>query len=471
MRLTLLLLALPVTLLAGCDGKADDTATTDDTATESDADTDADADADADADSDTDADTDTDLPEVPCVDEGGACLLTGAITTSGRLTADKAWLLRGLTKVGDDASDVTLQIEPGTQVYGEGASNGTLVVTRGAKIDARGTAADPIVFQPDLAPGSRAPGSWGGLVINGRAPINACLDGSAGCEAEGEGGTGLYGGNDPADDSGTLSYVVIMFGGIEISPDNEINGLTLAGVGSGTTLDYIQVHQNLDDGIEFFGGTVDLRHAVVTACGDDSIDWTNGWSGRIQYAVAQQGASLGNNGIEADNNEDDYSAVPLADPVLSNVTLIGNPDIKESNYGMVLRRGTAGDIWSAAVAGYSSACLSIRNDETYAHFSEGTAALAHNVFACAESFEQGDDDGANSEDAVFAAGAMNTTVADLDLADAWDYAAPDFRPSAGSPLLGAGATPSDAWFESVDYVGAFDQADNWISGWTTFAAN
>jgi hypothetical protein len=437
------LLILPLVSLAACsgaDGK-DDTAT-DDTG-------------------------DTGGGGSDCVEENGACVLEGTINENLTLTADKAWLLRGGVWFGDGATNVTLTVEPGTKIYGESATDGFLVINRGAKIEAVGTASAPIVFTTDQAVGSRARGQWGGLVLNGKAPINACADGSSPCEAEGEGGTGTYGGDDPADDSGTLKYVRIEFGGTEISPDNEINGLSLQGVGSGTEIDHIQIHRNLDDGVEFFGGTVNVKHLVVTEVGDDSIDWTLGYSGRIQHALVVQASDAGNYGFELDNNEDDYSATPQTGGIVSNVTLVGSMSIDEDNLALLARRGTAGKFWNLAATGFTAGCLGIRDEETYAHFTDGTAEIAHSAFACTPNFEveeEGEEDVGGTEEAVFASGTGNVEVSDLMLEA-------DYQPSAGSPLLGAGATPADSFFDAVDYIGAFDGTNDWTAGWIDTSDN
>ncbi len=417
---------------------------------------------------DTDtSDTDTDdTASSDCVEENGACVLSGTITEDLTLTADKAWLLRGGVWFGDGSANVTLTIEPGTTIYGEGASDGFLVINRGAKIQAVGTATAPIVFTSDQPVGSRARGQWGGLILNGRAPINACADGANPCEAEGEGGTGTYGGSDAADDSGTLKYVRIEFGGTEISVDNEINGLSLQGVGSGTEIDFVQIHRNLDDGVEFFGGTVDVKHLVVTEAGDDAIDWTLGYSGRIQHALVVQADDAGGYGFELDNNEDDYAATPQTGGFVSNVTVLGSTAIAEDNFAMVIRRGSAGQFWNIAATAFPAGCLSIRDTETYGHFTSGAAGIHHTALACATNFEEeaeGEEDVGGTEEDVFEAGDGNIETDDLGLSG--------FQPAAGSPLLGAGATPPDAFFDDVDYIGAFDGTNDWTAGWTDTADN
>ena len=148
-----------------------------------------------------------------------------------------------------------LEIEAGTTIYGDSATNGTLVIARGSQIHAHGTAAAPIVMTSDQLEGERARGDWGGLIINGYAPLNI-----EGGEAEGEGDTGTYGGDDPTDSSGILEYVRVEFAGTEFSPDNELNGIAFQGVGSGTTVENVMVKFNKDDGLEFFGGTVEVKY-------------------------------------------------------------------------------------------------------------------------------------------------------------------------------------------------------------------
>lgn len=398
-----------------------------------------------------------------CVD--GVGVLSGTYTEDLTLTADCAWLLSGGVIIGDDENPTTLTIEPGTTVYGESATNGFLVIRRHARIEAVGTATAPIVFTSDQEVGSRGRGDWGGLVINGLAPINACNDGTPDCEAEGEGGTGKYGGADPDDDSGTLSYVRVEYGGTEISPDNEINGLTLAGVGRGTTLDHLQIHANLDDGVEFFGGTAEVKYLVSSCVGDDGIDWDLGFQGNIQYALVAQCSDAGNNGIEADNNEADHAASPRSGPTVSNLTLIGSPSVAEDNFGVLLRRGTDATITHAIAMGFSLGCLAVRDDETYG----AEPSFEHTLLACAAAFEGDDVTDVMQEEDVFGAGTGNGTD-DPQLADTALSDDPDFRPSASGPAATGGAGPSDPFFDAPRFLGAFDpMGSDWTDGWTNFA--
>ena len=350
---------------------------------------------------------DTGISALECDDD--VCVLSGVITEDLTLTADTAWLLRGGVFVGDDINPTTLTVEPGTIVYGESSTDGMLVVRRNSQILANGAADSPIVFTSSKAPGSRARGDWGGLILNGNAPINVCAGDGEACEAYGEGGTGWYGGDDPTDSSGTLSYVRVEFAGTLISPDNELNGIAFQAVGSGTTIDNIHVHMNADDGVEFFGGTAQATHVIVTGAGDDSLDWTDGWQGSAEYMVLQQYADAGDNGIEADNNGEDNSLEPRSNPSLSKLTIIGVADSETSDLGILLREGTAVSIDDAVVVDFNEGCLDVDHADTYAQFDAGQLQLSNVTLSCATAFyDDGDeDDNADTVQAVFDAGSGN----------------------------------------------------------------
>ncbi len=275
-------------------------------------------------------------------------ILSGAIVEDITLIKNKTYLLRSgvfigsetQTPDGSDAQTVILTIEPGTKIYGESSTDGMLVIRRGSRIIAEGTKEEPIIFTSDKSVGNRQRGDWGGLIINGRATLNTNLP------AIGEGGTGNYGGSDDADNSGILKYVRVEFAGREISPDNELNGIAFQGVGSGTTVDYIQVHRNKDDGIEFFGGTVNVKHVYITGCADDQFDWTDGWRGKGQFWVCQQYGDDADRGIEADNNAENNIAIPRSSPTIYNITLVGDIEGPESGIGIMLREGTEAKIYA-----------------------------------------------------------------------------------------------------------------------------
>lgn len=406
--------------------------------------------------------------DVQC--DGGLCVVSGTLTEDTTFTADKQWLLRGGVFIGNDVDETVLTVEPGTTVYGENSTGGMLVIRRGSRLVAEGTASDPIVFTSSKNPGSRARGDWGGIIVNGRAPINNCADGSGSvCEQFGEGGTGFFGGDDADDDSGVFEYLRVEFAGRLISPDNELNGIAFQGVGRSTTIDHVQVHMNADDGVEFFGGTAEWRHLLVTGVGDDSLDWTDGWTGKGQYLVAQQYPDAGDQGIEADNNAEDNDASPRSHPTLANLTLIGSPESAASDFGALLREGTAGEIHSAVFTGFNAACLSMAQAATLNQVTAGELLMEASVVDCATPFETDDDNGelatADIQD-WFAAGAGNLEAA-AELVAPYDVTAPDFAPAPGSPLRDGGVAPSDAFFDAVTFRGGVDPADDWTAGWTT----
>lgn len=422
-------------------------------------------------------------PEDGC--EAGVCALTGVITENKTLTADKRWLLKGTVFVGDGTNETVLTIDPGTVVLGDKATTGVLVIRRGSKIQAVGSREMPIVFTSNEPTGSRASGDWGGVIINGRAPINGCgLEPDQCTEFNqffGEGGTGFFGGNDPDDDSGELRYVRIEFAGKLLSPMNELNGLALQGVGRGTKLEYIQVHRGKDDGIEFYGGTVDIKHLLSTGSQDDSFDWTLGWQGRGQFIAIQQWPDDSDNGIEADNWEFGRDNDPRAHPVLSNVTIVGQPTSDKSDYGLLLREGTGGEILNAVVMGFEDACLDIDHAETWANaLTSGTATTAsggllirNTTFACATQFEEEAEDPVTLSSFVMAMNMGNEILSDgTGLLEApFDAAARNLTPRSGSPLESGAQIPADAFFEQVSYRGAIDPAGDWTLGWTTNVEN
>ena len=200
---------------------------------------------------------------------------------------------------GSALQNVTLTIEPGVHVYGQTGTFANLVITRGSKIMAAGTADKPIVFSSDDA-GLSGAGEWGGLILHGFAPHNECAEGGTVCNIDSEGESGFAGGYNANDNSGMLKYVVVAEGGYEFAPGNEINGISLVGVGAGTTMEYIQVEGNSDDGIEFYGGTVDLKYGVFTNNLDDSVDWDEGYQGNLQYIIVKQSPNGSGEAFEMD---------------------------------------------------------------------------------------------------------------------------------------------------------------------------
>lgn len=292
------------------------------------------------------------------------CVLSGTYNEDITLTNDTTWVLSGGVFIGDkDATDNdnTLYVEAGTRVIGSGGID-LLVISRGARIIAEGQPYAPIVFSgPKTVSEGASSGDWGGLVINGFAPINSCD--TQPCTAVGEGDSGTYGGDNPHDSSGILRYVRVQFAGIKFTDVNELNAIAFQGVGDGTVVDYVQTHRNADDGMEFFGGTVDVKHVVITDAEDDSLDWTQGYSGNIQYAIVIQSEDQTietDTGMEMDNLEQNNDASPRSQPKVSNLTLIG----REGELGMNIRRGTGGNFSNMILTNFTT-CIKTNSPATY----------------------------------------------------------------------------------------------------------
>lgn len=312
----------------------------------------------------------------PAFAQGNVVVIQGEITENTTLSRNNQYLLRGAVFVRAPA---TLVINAGTQIFGEQATLGTLIVDRGARIVVNGNKNNPVVMTSDQPVGQRARGDWGGLIINGFAPLNV-----PGGEAEGEGDTGTYGGNLPNDDSGSIKYLRVEFAGIEFSPDNELNCVALQGVGRGTLLQFIQCLMNKDDGFEFFGGTALLRFAVATAIGDDSFDATDGWTGAGQFWIAAQVGDDADQGFEIDNNGENNSLTPVTAPFVTNFTLIGDDSGvygTESDIGMLIREGAAGTWQNGVIAHFGEEGLKFDQRATFNNAQAGTLTVRSNFYA------------------------------------------------------------------------------------------
>lgn len=441
----------------------------------------------------TNTNTNTKSYKVECY--GNSCDVWGQITENLTFKAENLYVLRGGVQVGEEnkgrtnaKEKVTLTVEAGTKIVGSNAERSYLQINRGGRLVAVGTKDKPIVFTSPLSPGSRKAGDWGGLVINGWAPVNGCTKSSVTgmCELTGEGETGQYGGDRPEDDSGVLKYVRVEYAGQKITAQKELNGISFQGVGSGTKVEYIQVHQGRDDGVEFFGGTVNVRWVLVTGPWDDGLDWTNGWTGKAQFVVVQQYPGHGDNGIEADNNDDDQDASPRSKPTLSNITLVGSPESQNSDLGILLRFGTAAQLWNVVVTQFNDACLTLDNDSTLnLAFSDpdftkvsGQVAISHSLIQCKNAFKdpckKTDEAGNCTEQHTevvkrWFEGQDNNTEADPELLSATDTKNPNFKPKSSSPVFKDAMDPSkkDKWFRSAAYKGALGTT-NWLDGWTTY---
>lgn len=410
-------------------------------------------------------------PSDPAFGEVGIARATLAGTISGNreLSPDTVYEISGLVIVDDGG---VLRIPAGTTLEGSVTVQPSAVVVRmGGQLFSEGTADAPVVFTSAAAAGERARGDWGGIVLNGRSLCNFPEG-----ECVGEGNSGPYGGDVLDDNSGRIVYTRIEFAGFEVSFGNELNALTLNGVGSGTEIHHVQTHYGSDDGFEWFGGTVNAKYLLATGISDDSFDYSTGWQGKGQFWIAQQDPNDADNGFEVDGNEDNFDATPFTNPLIYNVTLVGGGPgsaAGESTRGMLLRRGTAGRIFNAVVTGFQTSGIDIDNAETVARIGTGDFRLeSFLVFDNALNFD--DDDDGIDEEGIFNTAGWNNRVEDPGLTDAFNRSAPDFRPGAGSAATtGFAAVPADDdFFEEVDFVGAIGPgAEQWYLGWTTFSQN
>ncbi|MDX1692383.1 MAG: hypothetical protein R3208_01385 [Ketobacteraceae bacterium] len=407
---------------------------------------------------------------------GSEVLISEDILQDTRWEAGKTYILDRVIYV-ESGADLT--IDAGVTVQGKPGS--ALVITRGSRLFARGTRARPIVMTSAREPGSRAPGDWGGLVLLGSAPVN-----NSNLHIEGLDPTdprGLYGGVTEMDSCGVLEFVRVEYAGFEVYAGNELNGLTLGGCGSQTEISHVQVHLPLDDGIEVFGGTVDLKHILVTGPGDDGLDWDLGWQGRAQFVIIQQHRDRGDNGFEGDSNSERPGALPASRPVIFNATLIGGFSDSKSQRGMLLRHGTGGHFANILLTGFSTESIDIRNRETVKNLAGNRlrfeSILMFDIGANGRQFfapEDGkaDDDGGFAEASLF----ENREDIRLDVNPGFGFSVrdsmnPEFSPQGNKvvDLFGTSPPQDDFWDQDATYIGALPSSakTNWLNGWTSYA--
>ncbi len=384
-------------------------------------------------------------------------------------TSDTEYLLDGYVYL--EAGGV-LNIAPGTVVRAKqegsnGDATSALIITRGAQINAIGTVDEPIIFTGEFDNLSITLDftaldneTWGGLVILGNAPVgeDGGEDAVEGIPSENEPRV-IYGGSDATDNSGILNYVSIRHGGADIGSDNEINGLTLGGVGNGTTIDYIEIFANKDDGIEIFGGNVNITHAVVAFQGDDAFDIDESWDGYIQYAFSIQqdiSGEIGDNAVEYDGSE----RVDLGPKTVGrfyNGTFIGSGTSGNSN-GLRLKADGAGQFWNCVWTDIQGGVFRVE-ESSIDRLLAGETVFANNIAFDFGTFEI--DPGNDFE---------ITGVEETDPQIASISRLPnnqlDPRPATNSsPLLTNAAIPTEAGVDVTGYRGAF--SDNlWLEGWT-----
>ncbi len=387
--------------------------------------------------------------------------IVGDITENTILSKGNTYTLRGGVHVTNGA---TLKIEEGVTVKAitnsktDYANTAYLLVEPGSKIEAVGTASAPIVFTSNAA--TPAPQDWGGIILCGKAPINP-----QGGTAPSEMGAGVvYGGTDAADNSGTLKYVRVEYTGKKQDASKEHNGFTFEGVGNGTTLEYLAVYKGADDGIEFFGGTVNIRYAVVNGAQDDLFDWTYGWSGNAQFLVGIQGNDVADRGIEADNNGDNNGLSPLSSPTLSNITLVGsreaktndNPDAatdadKGKTIGLKLRAGTGGKLHNFVVYGFNNG-VDIQHDITVGNALDGKLIFTNSDLYGPKPFK-------SSLATLVQEAFFKTTIT----------VSEDDKPSYMNGYIGTTATGAlnpttlGSFFTAANYKGAVETNNNWVA--------
>ncbi len=323
--------------------------------------------------------------------------LSGDVTEDLTLDLSYEYTLAGGVHI---KSGVTLTIPAGTVIKSDpNESVAYLLIEQGGKINAKGTDTEPIVFTSGAT--SPAAGDWGGIIICGKAPINN------GTTATAEVGDVLYGGSDAADNSGTLEYIRVEYTGNAINDEKEHNGFTFNGVGSGTTLSYLQAYYGNDDGFEFFGGTVTADYLVSSGSGDDSFDWTYGWIGSGSYWIAEQANGIGDRGIEADNNGDNNGATPASNPTLSNITLTGH-SASESD-GIKLREGTMGNISNVLISSFQDG-IEVEHEITVSNAAMGELSLDNITLEGITGSEFAIKGAANSSDSTSAANMIDMTI-------------------------------------------------------------
>jgi len=442
--------------------------------------------------------------------EPGAAVISADITANRTLYSDTTYTLQGFIKVTNGA---TLTIQPGTRIVGDYETVGSaLFITRGARINANGSAAEPIVFTSERTAGSRQAGDWGGLIIIGNATSNR--SGTVVLEGTGTGPSNpqqVYsGGTTDNDNSGTLRYVRVEFAGYATATDAELNSFTFAAVGSGTTVEYLQVMNGLDDSYEFFGGAVDGKYLVSYESGDDHFDMSEGYRGRLQYLIAYQSKLVvprpgaGNTSSDPQGIENDgcagagcdlgQNSTPLNTPVVANFTLVGagagtDIDPTSGGYGLVLRRGTGGYYVNGLVARWPKAAMSLRDSSsTGARLSEGvfdvqnvlaleTPALFQTSSGTGSVFILSDSATRNVVRDGTATAAQQFTTFTLPATSAASF---DWTPQAGSLAASGGltaftgnlATAAGVFVTGTAYRGAAAPGGaKWWAGWTVYTLN
>jgi hypothetical protein len=378
-----------------------------------------------------------------------------AIDADTTLTCDTVWVLTGITFVNSG----TLTIEPGTTVIGTAGT--ALVITAAATIDAVGTPDAPIVMTSiNALDGTPARGDWGGLALIGSATINV-----EGGESIAEGFSDnppTYGGTDDAHACGTLSYLRVEWAGNEVSPGNELNGITFYACGRGTTVDHVQVHMGLDDGLEMFGGGFDASNIVITGAADDSIDADEGFTGTLQNVFIQQDPAGGDNCLEWSTQGTDFTATPATNPTIVNLTCVGTGAAGTDSKGATLKEGVQATISNSLFVNIPNDAVVLANLATQTQAEAGAISFPGTHFCGTSTFsvDAGDDMATwtNEEFTTWVTDTAGATVATDCMLPDISFGAPNIKPAAEIPGDGG-------------YAGAVDPAgDDWTQEpWIVYA--
>jgi len=428
------------------------------------------------------------------------CVVLKGNLETRTLTNDRKYLIEGQVFVRDGK---TLTINPGTVIFGDKATKGTLVIDRGGKIIANGTAQQPIVMTSVLPPGTRDRGDWGGLVILGKSPNN-----QPNPAIEGITPAVNFGGTDANDDSGILRYLRVEFAGIELTQNNETNSITMGSVGSGTIMEYCQVSFGGDDGFEWFGGNNDGKYLISFGTWDDCFDVDFGYSGRVQFGLSVRYPSYadqsGSNAFECDNGPNDDVTTLLTTGVFSNITCLGPIATSSQNsegvwsyqsissvyqHAIDLRRRTAVTIANSVFVGYPRG-IRMNQQSVYNNYTGGTPQgfLINNIMSAPRQTYTAVSGFTTTDLQTLWTNGGNQMLTSPDLAAVYaqiglnsnsffgtnvitGYSSnPSFAVANGDAATGASfVNPklADSYFQQVTFRGAFGTTD-WTDGWAEF---
>jgi hypothetical protein len=457
---------------------------------------------------------------IPTLPNGGVHIFQDSLWVGEDVNANQA--AQG-TPVPQDGEGASLFIDAGALIAFSAPEN-YVRVARGSRIFAEGEANNPVIFSSyeDLVDGTANPGDrgqWGGVQVNGNGLTNKCDDAARqptgdnphNCHVTSEGLPSTYGGVNNAENSGVLRYVQIRHAGYQVVDGDELNALTLNAVGSGTTVEYVQTYTSLDDGFEMFGGAVDLKNIVAVNIGDDSIDYSEGYTGNIQYALVVH-TSGSDQCIEGDNTGDSRAddIAPYSKLRISNMTCIISavnegegeyPTSKGDSEGPIFREGVYFEMYNSIITSNadnmtSNECLELTSAQTLASVETEGYSVAHgNLIACSEPFKT---DSASLDMVSWWTGADNVVLDDtatelpaaiidgLDSSNTAYVTSATMEDASGNPVVvnvydvtvlnddfdaqavpAEGSTGDSTFFDSVDFIGAVKAGNDWVAGWTT----